>query len=483
MTERQKIAHLYRRLGFGATLAELDAAEKAGLNAAIDRLVDFERQPKLALEPEEFVWRDKEEADLSSYRYRLWWVSQMLATPRPLEEKLALFWHDHFAVSDNKVEFGPMMLDYLRKLRANGAGKFRTLLGEMAQDPALMRFLDMERSVKGRPNENFAREVMELFTLGIGTYSEKDVQEAARCLTGWGYVNTFWEMKGNNTDKMREALKWDRPFCSFSYLPHLRDRGSKTVLGKTGDLDGDQLLDLLAAHPATATHLARKLWEFFAYPDPEPEVVSRIAGVFRKTKGDVRETVRAIAKSKEFYSSKAERALVKCPVDHTVGLLRRLGAGAYLMAERKEPATEAKPIPPAFLEVPGGVAYLMDRQGMALLFPPDVGGWEWGKGWVSAQNMLERINLYGAVLWGQDGRWARPIWEHLKAVQPVDAKSAAQALSDYLDAGLSQTALEQVAQALDPNGKVEWIPNWDWFRGAMHRGLRVLFAAPEFHLL
>ncbi len=482
-TSREKIAHLYRRLGFGATPAELDEAEKLGLDKSIERLVDFHKLPETGVRPEEYVWREKEEADVGSYRFRMWWVFQMVATQRPLEEKLALFWHDHFAVSDNKVEFGPMMLDYLQSLRSNGAGKFRILLDAMSKEPAMMRYLDMDRAIKGKPNENFAREVMELFTLGIGNYTEEDVQNAARALTGWGFINTFWELPGDSTAKMKESIKYQRPFCSFTYLPQFRDSTPKTILGKTADFDGNQLIALLAKHPKTADNLCRKLWEFFAYPNPEPEVVRRLAGVYQRTDGDIREVVRSIAKSKEFYSEKAHLALVKCPVDYVIPLARKSGFGVALAQSHKAPATPENPIAKPMLDQPGGLAYFMDRQGMSLFYPPNVSGWEWGPGWISAQNMLERINFYGVIVWGEDGKWIKPMWEYVKAAKPADSRAAAKATCDFLDANLPDAAVDLVAKRMDASGKADFVQNWDQFRGTMHQSLKVLFGAPEFHMM
>jgi len=483
MTDRQKVAHLYRRLGFGATVGEIDAAEKAGVDATIAKLVQYEALPELPVSPHEFVWREKEEADLGSYRYRNWWILQMLQSPRPLQEKLAIFWHDHFAVADNKVEFGPMMLDYLQTLRKHAGGKFETLLGSVARDPAMMKYLDMTRAVKGHPNENFAREVMELFTLGIGNYSEKDVQDAARALTGWGYFNAFWEMPGDSTAKMKDSIKYDRPFSAFMYMPAMRDSGPKTVLGKTADHDGDSLIKLLATHPKTAEHLAHKLWEYFAYPDPDPAVVDRIAGAFRKSGGDIQKTLLAIVKSKEFFSEKAQRAIVKSPVDYIVPLLRQTETGEWLMSLRKADASVETPIPQKIMDVTGGVTYFMDREGMSLLNPPDVSGWKWGTGWISSQNMIERINFAGVVVWGEDGKYCKKVHEYVKAKAPSDATAAARLVCAFFDAEVPEESIVLIGKAMDANNKVDFVGNFDWFRGAMHRGMRLLVGAPQFHMM
>ncbi len=483
MTERQKVAHLYRRLGFGAAPAELDAASRAGVESTINHLVMYHTEPSLAVSPQEFCWRDKEEADVGTYRYRCWWVLNMLASRRPLEEKLALFWHDHFAVAESKVEFGPMMLDYLLTLRQHASGKFETLLGEVARNPAMMNYLDMTRAVKGKPNENFAREIMELFTLGIGHYTEKDVQESARALTGWGYFNTFWEMPGDSTAKLKESIKYDRPFSAFMLMPAMRDSGQKTILGKTADHDGDSLIKLLANHPKTAENLARKLWEYFVYPEPSDEVVARVAGAFRKSGGDIQKTVMTIVKSKEFFSEKAQRAIIKSPVDFVIPLLRTSEAGPWLAGLRKADATAETAIPQKVLDVTGGLSYYMDRQSMMLLNPPDVSGWKWGPGWISSQNMIERINFAGVLVWGEDGRYCRLVHEHVKAKSPTDAEQVAREVCAYFDADLPEESIKVIARAMDANNKAEFMTNFDWFRGAMHRGMRLMVGAPQFHMM
>jgi uncharacterized protein (DUF1800 family) len=182
-----------------------------------------------------------------------------------------------------------------------------------------MRYLDMQRSIRGNPNENFPREVMELFTLGIGNYTETDVKEAAKALTGWGYIHIFYELPGSTEQKVMDWLHYDRPFTSFTLMPAMHDPTPKTILGKTEAYDGDSFLAVLAHHPATAKHLSKKLWELFVYSNPEPEVVDRIARAFTRSKGDIRKVMHAIVDSREFWSDKSVRKFVKSPVDLCIG--------------------------------------------------------------------------------------------------------------------------------------------------------------------
>jgi len=480
LTERQKIAHLYRRLGFGATPAELDLAEKEGLKKAIDHLIDFEAQPEPS--PYEFYFREKEEPDLGSWRTRAWWIHNMITTKTPLREKLALFWHSHFAVSDNKVEDGPMMLSYLQTLRANAAGNFSTLLVSMAKEPAMMRYLDMERSLRGRPNENFAREVMELFTLGIGNYSEHDVKEVSRALTGWGYLNTFWEMPGNTEQKVKDALRDKRPFSTFVEMESMRDNEPKKLFGETRDWRGPEVLDRLAKEPDTARHIARKMWEFFGSEDPEEAAVSRIAEAFQRSKGDIRQTLRALVKTPEFWSERTVRNLTKSPVDFCVGIVRAQGAGAALGELRPEHSTLDTPIPQPIIDNTGYVTWRMERMGLSLLYPTDVSGWKWGRAWASPAAMAERSQFTGVLVWGPKGPEAgalKPL-EFVKSRSPQNAAGIADALCELFDVDLPPESRQVLAKAIGDPAVVNDPNAW---AGRFNYAMKILVAAPEMHLM
>ena len=185
MTKEERIAHLLRRFGFGASFAEMEFYSPLGEDGTIERLIEYEKVPEgFDVSPARFAQENQQGVELLRMPAVVgWWTLRMLSTQRPLQEKLTLFWHDHFAVSASKVNQPLMMLDYLNTLRAGASGKFRSLLLSVSRDPAMIRWLDNETNVKGKPNENFAREIMELFTLGIGNYTEADVQEAARAFT------------------------------------------------------------------------------------------------------------------------------------------------------------------------------------------------------------------------------------------------------------------------------------------------------------
>jgi uncharacterized protein (DUF1800 family) len=480
---REKVAHLYRRFGLGATPEELDEAVKAGYDRTLEKLVRFDGNEPAAA-PAEFFWREKEEADLGAWRVRCWWVYRMLTTKRPLQEKLALFWHNHFAVSDNKVEDGPMMLDYLEILEHHAGGKFLDILRAVSQSPAMMRYLDMSRSVRGNPNENFAREVMELFTLGIGNYTEDDVKEAARALTGWGYVHTFWELPGNSDDKLKDSLKYGRPFSSFAWMPALHDPSPKKILGKESEFDGEGLLVVLADHPATARHICRKLWEFFAYPNPEDGVVDRLVKTFHRSKGDISEVMLAIGRSREFQSDKALRAIVKSPVDLCIPIARQMGVGDTIAATRPVSATMNDRISQKMLDVCGGMAWIMEQQGLSLLYPPDVSGWKWNEAWATPDAMGHRFLYRGMLLWGEKGpdSSTKRIVAYIQSQSPKEGSDIAAAVLRLFDIQLGDEQKALVVKLWVDAGGTKVLENMETSTWLIDRTLALTMASPAAHL-
>jgi len=485
MTLREKIAHLYRRLGFGATPAELDEGVRVGLKETVHRLIDFDKvDEQFPISPLEFSFREKDEPDLSTYRYRLWWIMRMLATKRPLQERLTLFWHNHFAVSDAKVEDGPMMLNYLDALRTNACGPFLNVLTAASKDPAMMRYLDMQRSMRGHPNENFAREVMELFTLGIGNYTEADVKEASRAFTGWGYIHIFWELPGNTTSKVDEWVAYGRPFSSFTLMPAMHDPTPKKLLGVTGQIDGDKALEIMAKHPATERRICKKLWEHFAYENPEPAVLDRLSGVYRHTNGNINAIMHAIVDAPEFWGDKCVRKLVKSPVDLCVAVARQMGAGEHLVSFRAKNATERTPIPQPVLDNLWGISDRMERAGLSIFYPPDVSGWRWGKSWISSAAMLERYRYRGMFIWGSKGAdvGTKTTLAFIKSRQAEGSDAIANALIELFDLDLPDTARSVIAADIHKRGGPKLLANENAWAGALDHALMLMMAAPETHM-
>ena len=482
LTLRERLAHVHRRLAFGATPAELDTAEKLGFDGAMRRLIDFEGVPKEDVcHPHEFYWREKEDADVGTYQLRTWWYLQMLATPRPAQEKLAIFWHSHFAASDGKVEDGMMMHDYLQTIRRLGTGRFADLLRAVSKTPAMMRYLDMERAFKGRPNENFAREVMELFTMGIGNYTEADVKEVARALTGWGYLNLYYEIPGTADQKLKDAMRDGRPLSTFVNMVTVRDDGPKTILGQTKDFDGDAVLDLLAAQPATARFLATKLWTYYAYENPEKLVVDKLASAFQKNHGDMQKTLHAMVRMEEFYGPKCVRQQPKNPVDFLVGIGRAQGVGTALAALRDKDAQATTRIPQRIRDELWIFPYRAERQGLNLLWPPDVSGWKWGSHWVSSSVLAERYQFQGSMYWSDKGPQAgslQPL-EFVKSRIITDSMGIADALCDLFDVPLPTETRKLIAAIFDQAGGVKALEDKNAWTDRFYRSMKLICAAPE----
>ncbi len=373
----REAAHLLRRAGFGGTPAQVASLHALGRTAAVDRLLDWEGKPdpdRLRLRitvtsrpsRAEYVQAETQEArqrirreyrrrDVLQYSFlREWWMHTMIRTAHPLRERLTLFWHGHFTSSFRDVRNSYHLYIQNTLFRRHAAGNFRTLLHAVSKDPAMLEYLDNNRNRRGRPNENYAREVMELFTLGVGHYTEKDIREAARALTGW----TF---RGNR----------------FVFDEHTHDDGPKTIFGKTASLDGGQFLDLVLEQPAASRHIARRLFSYFAHADPSDAVVENLAKALRDHDWELKPVLRRLFLSPAFYSRRAMGSRVKSPVELVVGLFRQLGMS-----------------PDGHYGLPLHAA----RLGQSLFDPPNVKGWPGGRAWITTSHLLNRYNICGALV-------------------------------------------------------------------------------------
>jgi len=342
-------AHLWRRAGFAADARTVERTVKLGMAEAVDRLVEGPREDPRT-DDLEFIYQSVIGAN-DPDGARAWLLLRMLKTENPVREKIALFWHGHFATSIAKVrELGWMTRQY-RLFLDLGTGTFGALLDAVARDPAMIRWLDNETNRKGHANENYAREVLELFTLGEGHYTEKDIQEAARAFTGW-------------------HIQRER----FHFARSAHDDGVKTVLGETGKLGGEDVQRIALAQPACGRFLAKKLLRFYATPNPSGEAVNDLGDAMRKGGYDIKAALKTIFTSELFYASR--RALVKSPVDFVIGSARALGA--------KKPNVKAA--------VPA-----LRAMGQDLLAPPNVKGWPGHRAWINTATWLARVRAAKGV--------------------------------------------------------------------------------------
>ncbi|MES2477069.1 MAG: DUF1800 domain-containing protein [Verrucomicrobiota bacterium] len=287
-----------------------------------------------------------------------WWFRRMLTSRAPLREKMTLFWHDHFATSIQKVKQPAFVIRQNQMFRENAFGSFRELTQAILLDPAMMLYLDTQSSKKGHPNENFAREVMELFTLGEGNYSEEDIKQAARAFTGYQLNRATGKVYHNRR-------QWDS--------------SDKTVFGKTGPYDGKAVIDLIFQKREAARFMAGKLWEFFVYENPPEAALESLTDSFLKANFNTGPLLREFFLSKEFYATKAVHTQIKCPLQYLISLLKQL--------ELKTP--------------PVGFPILAEQQlGQIPFLPPNVAGWDWGKAWINTNTLLTRYNLAGFLTKG-----------------------------------------------------------------------------------
>lgn len=469
MNDREKIAHILRRFGFGASEAELDYYEAKGLAGTIDLLLNYEQVDEgWDLPLERF---SNQQGQLRIQSAQAWWIMRMCVTKRPLQEKMTLFWHDHFATSAAKVDVPMAMFKQNEIIRAGATGRFQNLLTTVSKDPAMLYWLDNHYNVAGKPNENFAREVMELFTLGIGHYEEKDIQEASRAFTGW----TFGVgPQGRKLDRIT-------PRSRFLLRDSEHDYGSKTVLGNTGSFDGEDIFGILCGQEQTAKYIATKIWSWFAYLQPEPELINGLSRKFYENGLDIKKLLREVMESPAFYSQKAIRRVYKNPIDFTVSTIRQLGVAVQLLESVKDAETTEvfRRVAPVFV-----TNQASKSMGLELFYPPDVDGWPSGSAWISSATMVERIKWADRLFAppnrtpGQRGPQSLrlPIF-HVMEEDPTPM-GVAKALTSLFDAPMTPAKLDQLAKAASDASEGSITPqNANTVAVAV---CRLIFGAPEF---
>lgn len=352
----RKAGHLYRRAAFGANWAELQSALAAGPEQAVANL--------LAGGDEAPPFPESIKKSNAGGQIPAWWLLRLSDTRNPLREKTTLFWHNHFATSNAKVNNAASMIGMVDLLHRHALGHFRDMLQEISKDPAMLVWLDTNQSKKGMPNENYARELMELFSLGIGHYTEQDIREAARAFTGW---------------EIRDGrAHWNA---------NQHDAGEKTVLGKTGRWKGDDIVRFCVDQPACATFICTKLFRYFVSESlpATPDLIEPLADQFRRSDYNIGEVVATIIRSEVFYSPEAYRTRVKSPVEYAVGIVRGLEGRVPMSA----------------------LAIALEGLGQRLGYPPSVKGWDGGPTWLNGQTLLFRQNLALALTSTLDNAYSR----------------------------------------------------------------------------
>lgn len=454
-----RIVHLLNRFGLGPSQEDIAHYGSGTWQDAVDKLLNDDR-PAVDVQIAESFFDPSNPGLQRMSQLQGHWYRRLIITNKPLQHRMLLFWHDHFATSSTKVRNAQAMLGHMDMLYANALGPFRTLIGAVSKDPAMIIWLDLQDNTKESPNENFAREVMELFTLGIDNgYTEEDIKEVARAFTGWQFKQS--RRRGNRS-------------LDFSFNPDAHDAGQKIILGQTGRFNGDQVLDILCKHPGTARHLSKKAWEYFAYPEPEPDTLNRITRVFIESGLNTKALIRAIMTDEQFYSEQAIGTRFKSPVDFCVSTARAIGV------QKLERADADRPVP--F----GSLLKVATRDmGMALLEPPDVNGWPSGPEWITSSNMTKRIAWARLLFLGEqqsltrNRRRAPPFTarDFFRATTPAEL---AKELITVLGASTTpaQTQLVVNAAVNAANGPL----NYQNFNAVAAQAATVLFALPSFQL-
>jgi uncharacterized protein (DUF1800 family) len=399
LTDLQLMAHLFHRAGFGATRDELEAALDKGYEATVEELLHPENAPDVAEDLLERYYLDvKESFQLDGAQ--IGWVYRMINTKRPLEEKMTLFWHGLFATGFNKCDDPRVITKQIRMFRRHGLGNFRELLVELSRDPAMIYWLDNNQSRGDAPNENYGRELLELFSMGIGNYSEDDVKAAARAFTGWTLAPTLPRQPYGRFD-------WE-----FEYRPEFHDDSTKTFLGETGQWNGEDIVSIVVKQPAAARFIARHLYNFFVADEPQvpawptvsprdPEAINTLMDAYMTSQYDMRAVLRTLFLSDFFRSEQAYLAKVKSPTELVIGTVRLTKDFSFPKLGLREISLECR------------------YMGQDLLNPPSVEGWHTGKEWIDTGCLVERINFAAQQVSDVRKPGVRLIVDRVRAASPL----------------------------------------------------------------
>ena len=440
------IAHLMRRACFGATRTQLDAYAAMGYEATVEELVDPREERRMG---DDLIRRFQPEISgmLNQNTAAPNWLYRMATTTAPLQEKIALFWHGIFATGYPKVAHGKALSDQIRMFRRHGMGSFRTLLVELSKDPAMIIWLDNQDNHKGAINENFGRELLELFSMGVGNYSEEDIKECARAFTGWTIANReYMELRSQrDSDFPYGRISWH-----FEYRPEDHDDGEKEFLGQRGRFNGEDVIDIICQQPATARFVARHLYSFFVADEPgvpqwpytppaDTEAIEQLSQAYFDSNYDIGAMLRVLFNADFFKSQSSWYTKVKSPVELVAGVLRLTG-------EFNRPRRE-----------------VADRYFQALYMgqwlnnPPSVEGWHQGTDWLDTGTLVERVNFATQQLADEDKPGVQVMIERInsKNENVISPEGLVEAILDQLGAlAVSDDTRKELVQFASIGGDV-----------------------------
>ena len=370
-TDLALASHLMRRAGFGSTRDELEALSEQSYEEIVEDLLHPERFPDVDDDIVVRYWLELNNPD-SVEPWNTRWIYRMVNTQRPLEEKMALFWHHVFATSVGKSEHGPSSKTQIDVFRANAMTDMRTILIDLAKDPAMIHWLDNSENHGDQPNENWGRELLELFSMGVGNYTEDDIKNASRAFTGWTFMQPI------------PLDPYGRFPSEFVYRDEDHDDDAKTFLGETGRFNGEDIVDIVVKQPATARFLSRHLYNFFVADEPqvqlwndvpptEPDAIEALSDVYFESGGNVRQMLRVLLNSDFF--KRARFTKVKSPAELVAGTIKLAGTHRF-----PEPSLH-------------GAQNATAVMGQHLMTPPTVEGWHTGRDWIDCGSLAERVNF------------------------------------------------------------------------------------------
>lgn len=381
--EAALIAHLLRRAAFGSTGKQLEEYVSKGYEATVDELLDFPSDPSHIPDSVIRRYHTESSAMMGPVGAPVTWLYRLVSTEAPLQEKMALFWHGVFATATSKINTGKPIMEQVSMLRQHGLGRLPELLVRLSKDPAMIYWLDNHENHAGSINENFGRELLELFSMGVGNYTENDIKEAARAFTGWTIENLEYVKVKTERDS---AWPYGKNSWRFEYLPDDHDNGNKQFLGHEGKFNGEDIVEIICEQPATARFISRHLYNFFvadevpvaqwAYTPPkDPEAIQILSDAYFEGGASIKYMLRVLFNSDFFKAENCWFAKIKSPVDLVVGVLRMTNEFQYPEREMFDMSSR------------------LTFMGQQLMNPPSVEGWHGGNEWIESGTLVERVNF------------------------------------------------------------------------------------------
>ena len=430
------MAHLMRRAGFGAPREELEKRAAKGYEATVEELLHPEDQPPVdrfeMMRYHPWAWRPGTVQGMGAAE----WLHGMINTPRPLQEKMSLFWHHVFAVGVSKVDHYDEIMDMVFMFREKGMGDYRELLAAIARDPAMIYWLDNCENHADAVNENWGRELLELFSLGVGNYTEVDVRDCSRAFTGWTIIPKLPRFPIGRYD-------WE-----FEYRPEDHDEGEKTFLGETGNFNGEDIINIICEQPATAEFIGRHLYNFFVADEPQvpawavtppqdPQAVELLANTFVESNYDIRSVLKVLFNS-DFFKN-ARFAKIKSPAEVVVGTLRLVGGSEF-------------PAPGI-----GNLSRQPSYMGQDLMNPPSVEGWHTGAEWINSGSLARRINFTADLVGDVSRPGTKAIVNRLKTQAVSSPEHLVDACLDLMGPlDVTPESHKELVDFVEEDGQLSW---------------------------